>query len=138
MTTKVPNMYYDTYNDNPMYINGFNKIQTAKQVTNITSETRIDEFKYTHSSSDYDFLDSSYMDLTHKLVHEMIKNNLVNFTQHKDVMSGDHVIRANLNAVKCEQQFVNLEEQSFIVDGNKFTNEELIEAVRHTYPEKFI
>lgn len=125
-----------THNSNPMMLEGFNNRSITKQVTefNVSESFPSDVVAF----SDPKMWNNIAKELAYKLSQEMLRSGYITVHETKDHLRDETVFRAEANAVLTSPRFVNLVENSFIVDEQSFTNEELVEAVKYTYPEKFI
>ncbi len=122
----------DLYSVSPnRYFDGWQRRDTTKSVSNLRTSEVVNQFE-----------NQTREDITLKLMNslmkELVQGGYVTFTEHMDPMTGKKVVEASMNVVGVPERYVNLQETSFEVDGQKFNNDELVEAVRQTYPEKLI
>jgi len=71
------------------------------------------------------------------LLQEALKNNSVYF-EYDTGYNGQRTITGTLYVSKSENRYINRFDNIFNVGNEIFTNDELIHAVKNTYPEKFI
>lgn len=115
--------------------NGWNTIETSPSITSFTTQ----EIIYDHYvENEQEYLARIKENLVYKLTSQLMESGLVDFVQHKDALTGSTVVRAEVDVVPVGQRFANRTENSFVVDEQTFTNDELVEAVKKAYPEKFI
>lgn len=77
-------------------------------------------------------------ELAYKIGKEIIEQDLCTFYKNFNQETFEETIFAEINVCKPTDRYVNLEGDAFVVNGVKFTNEELIEAVKNQFPEKLI
>lgn len=76
--------------------------------------------------------------LINSIADELYKNNFVHFSKKEHMETQETIIKAEINVVPLGEKFGLIENDMFIVNGEKFSEEDLIEAVKIAYPERFI
>lgn len=110
---------------------GFYDVISQKNVNKLRAEIKVD---FETSSMSEEYVKS---ELIRKLVKGLINNSLVNIYTSKDT-DGITTYAAEINAVHTGTSYVNLEDKQFTVEGENFTNEDLVEAVKKCFPERFV
>lgn len=130
--------YMEMFEKEILMTEGFNKTTTATPVSRINvSETLPNDFSY--ERFDYDNNIEIKKNLAAQLGIELLKSNLIEFSSFEEADSLQINVTAKINALKPSVlDYVNLKQDKFIVKGVTFTNDELLEAVNKTFPEKLI
>ena len=76
--------------------------------------------------------------LVTRLATEVFKRGLVNLSQMEDHANQRTVFQAEVNVCPPGQRFMNVENETFMVRGEKFTETDIIRAIEQAYPERFI
>ena len=109
--------------------------------TSMTGTTKITtEFVHTRYDEDMDDLPEELIqqELAYKIGKECIEQDLCNYYRNFDQETFEETIFAEINVCKPTERYLNLEGDVFIVNKERFTNEELVKAVLAQYPERFI
>lgn len=107
----------------------------------MTGTTKITtEFVHTRYDEDMDDLPEELIqqELAYKIGKECIEQDLCNYYRNFDQETFEETIFAEINVCKPTERYLNLEGDVFIVNKERFTNEELVKAVLAQYPERFI
>lgn len=120
---KDPNYLYEGIMN---YKNGFNTITYSEPVKKLTSSSRV--FRY-------DTVEQYKMSFLQSIQNELYDNLTTNVTRDP---YGNTFVDVSLNIAPPSTKFTHVENDFFIVDGVKFTEDELIESVRTSHPEKFL
>lgn len=116
--------------------NGFTSINYLKNVKELSVSGEISQYDLTNDS--IESINQVKNSLVHKLAESLISNELVEFEQCKNIENYSDVITASINIVEPGKKFVNLTDNKFIVQNEEFSNDELVQAVKIAYPERFI
>lgn len=116
--------------------NGFTSINCLKNVKELSVSGEISQYDLTNDS--IESINQVKNSLVHKLAESLISNELVEFEQCKNIENFSDVITASINIVEPGKKFVNLTDNKFIVQNEEFSNDELVQAVKIAYPERFI
>lgn len=73
-----------------------------------------------------------------KLSQEMLSGGYMYVNNSLDPVTLETRITVNCNAVLPGNAYVHRKDEAFVVDGIQFSDDELVEAIRQQYPEKFI
>lgn len=76
--------------------------------------------------------------LIQQISYEILKEKLYTFDKIKDFDSLNTTYYANVGVTPPGQKFANVQNERFSVDDVHFNEDELIEAVKIAYPERFI
>lgn len=76
--------------------------------------------------------------LTFELAIKLIQDGLVSYHKHFDPKSHADTIEAEVTVCPVGTKFANIVDESFMVDGELFTEEEIIKAIKNTYPDRLI
>jgi len=115
--------------------NGFFKTVSSANVIKIKPNIVIDQyFNPCRDDQDYE------QELINAIAQEIFVKKLAIITQREEMFGGNNkkIISAELNISEPGNRFVSVENDSFIVDGQKFSEEDIIFAIRNSYPERFI
>jgi len=128
MSTKIPHSY------NSFHLNkeGFLKENKSSQVKSLKVMIETETYK---SPPDQDYLKYELID---KLSEGILKNNLCYFEKDFSPKDFNEIYYAEINVVAPGLKYVNLEQTVFKVGDEVFTNDELIEAVKSHFAERFI
>lgn len=120
---------------NNKHKDGFIKINEFKSVKELSvSEEVYTEF-FDNNINNIDYIKRG---LIHKLLDTIFENDLYILNKYKNFENNTDIITASINIVDPGTRYVNLEGEKFIVNGETFTNDELIDAVKNTYPDRLI
>lgn len=74
-----------------------------------------------------------------RIVNALLENNFINISENEfDHYTNECVVTTSVTVVVPPKKMVNILEDRFYVDGVYFDSDDLIEAVRNTFPDKFI
>lgn len=76
-------------------------------------------------------------ELCSKLVHELLTSKMIRVHQEKNIM-GDIYFTAELTVVPQGIKMMNVSNDVYHINGEEFNEYDIIEALKHTYPERFI
>lgn len=76
--------------------------------------------------------------LVYKLSKSIIENNLAIFNKYKNFDDFSNIFTATINVVDPGKRYVNIIDEKFMVNGEIFTNDELVQAVKNTFPERLL
>lgn len=122
-----------------------NKYDNEKQgfrVTQLSGEVQRIRATYNISylnTLTYDFdVNEVKHELTNRLANQLINSNMIMTYESPYYNTGENVVIAEIKVVKSDKDYVNYSGEKFVLKNQEFTNEELIEAVKQTFPERFI
>ena len=72
------------------------------------------------------------------MVDELISNKCITIFENPNNTKGDMLISSEIHLIESANKYVNFFDNKFVVKGEKFTNDELINAVKIAFPERFI
>jgi hypothetical protein len=116
-------------------INGFDRKPVKAEVKTVTAELSKQKF-----GMQDDFIHEKFIkiELAEKLVHHIIENDLMEYKKDFRIEDYSERYRAKINVCPPGLKFQSVENDTFIVNGEHFTEDELIEAVKNTYPDRLI
>lgn len=114
---------------------GYNTYIASNTASKITCQYILDDIDISNNQEYENEIKKTLID---SIAYELYKNNYVNFSKNKELKTQETIIRAEINVVPLGAKFGLIENDMFIVNGEKFTEEDLIEAVKIAYPERFI
>lgn len=76
--------------------------------------------------------------LTEQLAEKIVKERLVSYYKHFDPKEYQDRIEAEITISPPGQRLVHVEDECFKVNGELFTEEEIIAAIKNTYPDRLI
>lgn len=106
---------------------GFQITNDIAGVTTLTSCVRINDIE-----NIYNFEDHITSRAIYDLANEIINKKLYSITK----FNNDYTFKINI--VNSDIKYVNKQTEKFIVAGEVFTNDELVKAVKNTFPERII
>ena len=77
-------------------------------------------------------------ELARGLADELLKENKIEFREQKDLYKFSTLFNASIRVVNNSVNYVNLEGTVFKVNGKEFREDEIIEAIKETFPERLI
>lgn len=77
-------------------------------------------------------------ELARELADELLKENKIEFREQKDLYKFSTLFNASIRVVNNSVNYVNLEGTVFKVNGKEFREDEIIEAIKETFPERLI
>ena len=114
---------------------GFTKVNEIRNVKELSvSEEVYGEF-FDRNINNIDYIKRG---LIHKLLDAIFENDCYVLNKYKNFESNTEIVTISINVVDPGKRYVNLENDKFIVNGEIFTNDELIVAVKNTYPDRLI
>lgn len=114
--------------------NGFNNVDVVKNVKVLTISRACDSFHIDDKKNELFIKRNIAQDLSKSL----IENDLIIFNIYEEWFNNQKIIQGTINVVDPGIRYVNKKDEKFVVDDQVFDNDELIEAVRKTFPERFI
>ena len=112
--------------------NGFNKTNTCNKTKEFFAEIML-----TNESNDY--RNSIKEILNAELLKKIAKEGYITYTQHFDTRTQHYILSAKLNVNEPSLNNIHVSiNNTFFVNKVQFTEEELIDAVKNTYPERLI
>jgi hypothetical protein len=118
------------------HANGFMDRPKTKYVERVVSHESINSQRFEHDNYTFDFEKHIERKLVDNLINVLLERKLVQF--HKEKRYNEVNFSAAISVVDGKNEYVNFSEPHFIVDDEHFTNSELIEAVKNTFPERLI
>lgn len=118
---------------------GFVKIKTNVNAENLSYNKSISLFDYDSISNQaqQDVINCFLRDAAMAFAKSIIDNfAVIDAIKHHE--RNELILRASVNVVKGSNTFLSLGEEAFVVNGARFSEEELIEAVKQTYPERVL
>lgn len=73
-----------------------------------------------------------------KLSHELFKSKIVTLHSMKTFERDRTVYIASINVAPPGTSYMNIEGETFVANGEKFSEEEFIQAVKIAYPERLL
>lgn len=122
--------------------NGFFKVDEVKSVIRVSvPHTEVDE----RGDSLKDELlkeEKAKYKAAQKLLKRLVEENFIQFEAVKqppvDSFEDNITYYANIHATMPGHTFMQVQNESLKVDGELFNEDEIIEAIRKTYPERFV
>ena len=130
--TKLNPYYSDNSNQFPISQHGWETLQTVLETKVITSE-------YFVSNSEPLAPNEIYQEIIlDKLLSKLKPYIVVNREMSYSSFVPTSIYKAKICVADIHSNYVNYDGTIFKVNGEEFTNEELIESVRNTFPDRFI
>lgn len=132
------------YPDNPFALYDHEKkIQTnGWQTQNESKKIKRLDVHYQHSRYDAKFDqvpdELIFRELAYKLGSAILQDNLADYSKSVDQETFAMTYHATINVADPGVKYVNLDGTRFKVGDEEFTNEELIDAVKDYFAERFI
>ena len=110
-------------------------------------ETRMESVEVIHVNREFseDLMEGSVdhkhmikRELARELADELLKENKIEFREQKDLYKFSTLFNASIRVVNNSVNYVNLEGTVFKVNGKEFREDEIIEAIKETFPERLI
>ena len=110
-------------------------------------ETRMESVEVIHVNREFseDLMEGSVdhkhmikRELARGLADELLKENKIEFREQKDLYKFSTLFNASIRVVNNSVNYVNLEGTVFKVNGKEFREDEIIEAIKETFPERLI
>lgn len=83
-------------------------------------------------------IEKAKREITNKLVDDLVDGRCITIFESTDFCNQGIKVSAEIHFVESGNKYVNFFDNIFTVKGEKFTNEELVEAVKNTFPERLI
>lgn len=115
--------------------NGWQTRKSAQGVTHL-----IAQYQHSRYSQDMDSIPEELLmqEMAYKLAKEILESDSATIYKNLDQETFNETIYAEICIAPPGMKYVNRDEEVFQVDDELFTNEELIEAVKGFYAERFI
>ena len=113
----------------------------------LNRETRMESVEVIHVNREFseDLMEGSVdhkhmikRELARGLADELLKENKIEFREQKDLYKFSTLFNASIRVVNNSVNYVNLEGTVFKVNGKEFREDEIIEAIKETFPERLI
>jgi hypothetical protein len=116
-------------------VDGFTKSVNAKSVVEIHAQKR-----YSKHIIDTDTIDEKVIqaDMAYQLAAEIVKSGHVSFYRYFDQLAYEETIVAEVTVCPRGARFRQVEDEYFKVNDELFTEEEVIRAIKQTYPDRLI
>lgn len=112
--------------------NGFFKASEVKNVANVCVKAEV------RNGLSIIPEEEILRELILKLSHELFKNKMVTLNSMKSFERDSTMYSASINVAPPGTRYINIEDESFVVNGEKFSEEELVQAVKIAYPERLL
>ena len=118
-----------------------------RQEDGLNRETRMESVEVIHVNREFseDLMEGSVdhkhmikRELARGLADELLKENKIEFREQKDPYKFSTLFYAGIRVVNKSINYVNLEGTVFKVNGKEFREDEIIEAIKETFPERLI
>lgn len=76
-------------------------------------------------------------DLCSKIVQELLTNKMIRINQEKNI-NNDITFTAELTVVQPSIKMMNVSNEVFYINSEQFNEEDIITALKNTFPERFI
>lgn len=137
--TPSPHIIFDPFNTYNQLKDGFNTCTTTKGVCQVHIQIPLNGgYGPDKDISDPNFTEYIQNQIAQELAVEIIKTGKVNVELINDYMDCEKNVHARIGIVEPGNHYVSVDNQHFNVEGKTITETELIEAVKYTFPEKFI
>ena len=73
-----------------------------------------------------------------ELAHRIIESGLASIETSTSVVTKEKTLTANVNIIESGIKYTNRTEEVFKVQGEVFTNDELLQAVKSYFPERLV
>lgn len=117
------------------FIDGYSK--TNKTVGTVTLSVSYQLNRYEQQMNDLP-PELVERELAYRLAVEIIKSGQAIHYRHFDQETFADTIVASVTVCPAEIKFRQVENQSFVVNGEHFTEQDIINAIKHTYPDRII
>lgn len=134
MATATP-FENDLYEHEKFYINGMNKKSEYRSVKRLSVH-----YKKNRYNADMDSVPPELIkqELAYKLGAEIISGGHARFEKSYNPENFEETYAAEINVVTPGQSYINMHGDVFVVEGEEFSNAELVEAVKNYYAERLI
>lgn len=116
-------------------VDGFTKSLNAKSVMEIQAQRKFSKHLFDDDSINEKEIKA---DLAIDLAAEIIKSGQVSFYRHFNPAEYMETVVAEVTVCPRGARFRQVEDEYFKVSGELFTEEEVIQAIKQTYPDRLI
>lgn len=124
------------YNNFDKY-NNFNPTNIHEKVKELSVNVVLSEYDKC-ILSEYDIKQKIVDELSYLLADEIVKNNYITSETYTEAVTLNEIFAVKTKICKNSTSYVNFVDNVFRVDKEEITNDELVQAVRNTFPERFI
>lgn len=122
---------------NTLNKNGLNKSRVEKSVKTISMNHEVTDDLLRNGDSD-EVKAALKNEIALELVNKLMEQNLITIDQIRIFETDVSRFISSINVVEPGIRFSIVENDVFTVDEEKFSEEDIIAAIRATYPERFI
>ena len=112
--------------------NGWNIINKQSKIESLVSQIQFD------IRNNYINEENLKLEIAKNFIYELLKNDLIEFSTESDLNREIKILRGEIFISKGKKSYLNLVDKIFKVGDNEFTNDELVEAVKYKFAERFI
>ena len=112
--------------------NGWNIINKQSKIESLVSQIQFD------IRNNYINEENLKLEIAKNFIYELLKYDLIEFSTESDLNREIKILRGEIFISKGKKSYLNLVDKIFKVGDNEFTNDELVEAVKYKFAERFI
>ena len=127
---------WDGWHQGHEAVDGFTHVPNIKSA--VTIRARYSTSRHVHESLDATLDSAVPHKLAHDLVEKMIKEKVISYYKMFDAKSFSDTIEAEITVCPSGTKMCNIVDECFKVNGELFTEEEIIKAIKNTYPDRLI
>jgi hypothetical protein len=116
-------------------VDGFTKSVNAKSTIEIHAQRKFSKHLFDTDTIDEKLIQA---DLAIELATEIIKSGQVSFYRHFNAAEYQETVVAEVTVCPRGARFRQVEDEYFKVNDELFTEEEVIQAIKQTYPDRLI
>ena len=120
----------------PLNRDGWQVITESRGVKEIKVQTEMEFDMYRDSSLDWHKY--TMHNITHNLAKAIISEKLFSYKRFSDDLNRKDIIQATIHVAEPGIKYINKQNGKFIVNGEEFSNDDLVKAVKYTFPERLI
>lgn len=117
---------------------GFDRVFTNHNVNVIQTEYRTEDTLYDNTLSELGKDEKMKQHLVNNLIKELYNSNSIEFVKMKVTQKFEDINIAKIHVVDKKFKNVMMQESSYYLDDIEFKEDEIKEAIKNTYPERFI
>lgn len=120
----------------PLNRDGWQIVNESRGVKEIKVQTEMEFDMYTYGS--VDLYETIKREIIYNLAKVIISENLFSYKRFSDDLDRKDIIQASIHVAAPGIKYINKQNERFIVNGEEFSNDDLVKAVKYTFPERLI
>jgi len=118
--------------------NGFIQTERLRNVQEICATLNVDAYAMNNAMNNGITKEYIIQNLISRISSSLFSAKLVELEQLKSVDNDEIIFKASIVVSPPGIKYMNVQDEAFIVNNEKFTEEELINAVKIAYPDRII